>query len=228
MFRFLFKIDDTRPWWHSVLASLNYKNYDVALQDIREGIGSIHIWPMLGWMEIKQRYKRSVLGPFWITISTGCWIVGVGLIWGQLFNRDPATYVPYLGTSFILWQFMSSLINDACQAFIAAEGYIKQTALPLTIHVLRVMWRTLIVFGHNLLLIVLLMFVFPMTADWHLLLFPLGLLILLINGLWIGLILGLLCARFRDIPLLIASVVQLFFFITQIMWNADMLGNENQ
>ena len=228
MFRFLFKIDDTRPWWHSVLASLNLKNYDVALRDIRDGFFCLHIWPMLGWMEIKQRYKRSVLGPFWITISTGCWIVGVGLIWGKLFNSDTATYLPYLGTSFILWQFVSSLINDACEAFIAAEGYIKQTDLPLSIHVFRMIWRTLIMFAHNLVLIVALMFVFPMTIDWHLLLFPLGLLVLLINSLWIGLLFGLLCARFRDIPLLVASVVQLFFFITPIMWNVDMLGKENR
>jgi len=50
-----------------------------------------------------------------------------------------------------------------------------------------------------------------------------ALLVLLLNGFWIALMLGLLSARFRDIPLVVASVVQVLFFITPIIWKPDML-----
>jgi hypothetical protein len=38
-------------------------------RDLLSGICAWSFWTMLGWNDIRQRYRRSVLGPFWITIS---------------------------------------------------------------------------------------------------------------------------------------------------------------
>lgn len=201
------------------------RNLRLAVRDLIEGIGCVHIWPMLGWLEIKHRYRRSVLGPFWLTITTGVLVAGLGLLYGRLFNQDTADYLPYIAVSIILWQFLASSINDSCQTFIAAEGYIKQTKLPFSIHVMHVVWRNLIIFGHNLIVIFVVLLIFPLSIDWIQLLFPVGVLLITINSIWFGLLLGLLCARFRDIPLIVGSVVQLAFFLTPVMWKAEMLGS---
>lgn len=179
---------------------------------------------MLGWLEIKQRYRRSVLGPFWLTLSSGVMIACMGPLYGRLFNLDLANYLPYLAVSLILWTLISGLINESCQVFIMAEGFIKQIKLPHTVHVMRVIWRNGIIFVHNLIIVALVLVVFPPGWDWHLLLLPFAVLMLAVNAIWVGLLLGLLCARFRDIPLVINSLLQVAFFLTPVMWKPEMLG----
>ena len=196
----------------------------LALKDIREGLLSVHVWPMLGWQEIKQRYRRSVLGPFWLTISTGAMIGGMGPLYGRLLNQPISDYFAYLAVGFVVWNLISSLIIESCQVFINAEGFIKQIRLPFTIHIARLVWKNLIVFAHNLVIVALVLLFYQPNWTWHIVLAPVGVLIIAINGIWFGLLLGLLCARFRDIPQIIASLVQVAFFLTPVMWNSSMLG----
>jgi len=200
------------------------KNFSLAIQDLKEGISSIYIWSMLGWFEIKNRYRRSILGPFWLTISTGVLIAAMGPLYGRLLSQDISAYFPYLAVSFVVWIFIANLMTEACTTFISAEGFIKQTKLPLTIHVLRVVWRNVIIFGHNVLIIIAVLLFYRPSLGWPLVLVPFGVLVLAINGIWIGLLFGMLCARYRDVPLIIASLVQVAFFLTPVMWQAEMLG----
>lgn len=199
-------------------------NLSKAVQDIVQGVLSIHVWPMLAWQEIRQRYRRSVLGPFWLTISTGALIGGMGPLYGKLFGWNLADYVPYLAVSYVIWMLLSSLINESCLAFISAEGLIKQIRMPLSIHVLRVVWKNLLVFFHNALIIVLALVFYPPPLTWQMLLLPAAILLIALNGVWMGLTLGMLCARFRDIPQIVQSVVQVAFFLTPVLWRPESLG----
>jgi ABC-type polysaccharide/polyol phosphate export permease len=198
--------------------------FALAARDIWQGVGSLHVWAMLGWLEIRQRYRRSILGPFWLTMSTGVLVGAMGPLYGKLFNQDISGYLPFLAIGFVVWLFLSGLINDACTAFITAEGYIKQMKLPLTVHAMRMVWRNLIIFAHNAVIVALVLVVWPPALTAHLLLVPLAVLLIAANGLWIGISVGLVCARFRDIPQIIASLVQVAFFLTPIIWQAGMLG----
>jgi ABC-type polysaccharide/polyol phosphate export permease len=194
------------------------------LKDLKDGIGAIYVWPMLGWLEIKQRYRRSVLGPFWLTISTGIMLGGMGPLYSKLFGLPLSVYFSYLSVSLVVWIFISGMIIDACTTFIQAEGYIKQMKMPLTVHVMRTVWKHLLIFFHNLVIVLVVMVFNQPRLDWHLLLVPIAILLIAINGMWIGVLLGLICARFRDIPLVIASLVQVAFFLTPIFWMPGMLG----
>ncbi|MGE5522717.1 MAG: ABC transporter permease [Rhodospirillaceae bacterium] len=195
-----------------------------AIRDVRDGIASIYVWPMLGWLEIKQRYRRSTLGPFWLTLSTAVVILGMGPLYGRLFNQDLSAYFPFLAVSIVLWSLMSTLITDSCTAFISAEGYIKDLKLPYTVHVLRIVWRNLIMFAHNLIAVLVVLAIFRPHWGPSLVLVPVGVLLIAINGVWFGILLGLLCTRFRDIPQVVASLLQLAFFLTPILWRPTMLG----
>ncbi|MBI1175218.1 MAG: ABC transporter permease [Sideroxydans sp.] len=195
-----------------------------ALNDIASGFGGHKIWTMLGWQDIKQRYRRSALGPWWLTISTGVMVAGMGPLYGRLFGQPTAGYVAFVAASLIAWQLINAIINDSCQVFIAAEGHIKQTRLPLSIYVYRVIWRNMIIFIHNLAILLIVYILMPFEVSVSTLLAVAGLLLLLINSVWIGLMLGMLCARFRDIPQIIASLLQIAFFLTPIFWKPEMLG----
>lgn len=198
--------------------------FTLALGDIKDGILSYHVWSLLGWQEIKQRYRRSILGPFWLTISTGVMIASMGPLYGRLLGQDMSSYLAYLALGIIIWGLVAGLMNESCMAFIAAEGYIQQMKLPLTVHVVRVVYRNLIVFVHNAVIIAAVVLIYHPAVSWRVLLMPLGVLLIALNGVWMGLLLGVLCTRFRDIPPVVTSLVQVAFFLTPVIWKEEMLG----
>jgi lipopolysaccharide transport system permease protein len=119
---------------------------------------------------------------------------------------------------------IASLLNDGGQVFISADQYIKQIRMPFTIHVLRMVGRNAIIFAHNMVVVVIVLAVFLPGWTWTLLLAIPGLLFLFLNATWLGLLLGMLCARFRDIPPIVSSMTQVAFFLTPVMWKKEMLG----
>lgn len=195
-----------------------------AINDIWNGLRNYEIWTMLAWLEIKQRYRRSVIGPFWLTLSTAIMIFAMGPLYGSLFGQSLDKYFLYLATSIIVWQLISTSINDSCQAFIGSEGFIKQSSLPLSVYVLRIVWKNLIIFAHNIVVIVAVALFFPPELKISVLLVFPGLFLIALNALWVGIVVGLVCARFRDVTQIVSSIVGIAFFVTPIMWYSKMLG----
>jgi ABC-type polysaccharide/polyol phosphate export permease len=196
----------------------------LALSDMAAGARAYRIWFALAWQEIRQRYRRSSLGPLWLTISTGLTVTAMGPLYSRLFGQEISQYFPYLTTSFIVWLLLSSLINDACDVFIASENVIKQVKLPLTLHVLRSVAKNLVIFGHNLVIVAAVLVLFPPPMSWSVLLVFPGLVVIAVNGVFLGHLLGIASARYRDIPPIIGSIVQVAFFLTPVMWQKEMLG----
>ncbi len=148
----------------------------------------------------------------------GVMIAGMGFLYADLFHTDVHTYLPYLTVGMVVWGLIGPLVNENCNAFIEAEGIIKQVKLPLSVHVYRVIWRNLIIFAHNIIIFVLVAMIFKIWPSWYGLLAIPGLLMICINGVWIGLLWGVISARFRDVPQIVTSVMQIAFFMTPIMW----------
>jgi homopolymeric O-antigen transport system permease protein len=195
-----------------------------ALTDLAEGLSSWQLWASLGWDDIRQRYARSVLGPFWLTLSMAILVFSLGFMYGNLFGTPVPEYLPYIGTGFIIWGFISTCINEGCGTFYLAAPTIKQLPGPLSIYAFRVVWRILIVFMHNITIyLAILVYFWIWPGLGNLILAALGLIILCLNGVWVSLFLGILSARFRDIPPIVASLVQVAFFLTPILWRADQL-----
>jgi lipopolysaccharide transport system permease protein len=194
-----------------------------AFEDLWQGLVQWPLWFTIGWMDVRQRYRRSLIGPFWITLSLGVFVGGLGVVYGALFRVELSTYLPYLATGMIVWTMIATLIGEGCQTFIAAEGAIKQVPVPISTHVYRLVWRNLIIFAHNFVIYLLLVVVFGIDVGLVTLLAIPGLLFIAANGAAFGLILGVLSSRFRDIPLIITNLVQLVFFTTPILWRADTL-----
>jgi ABC-2 type transport system permease protein/lipopolysaccharide transport system permease protein len=195
-----------------------------AWDDLIEGLAQFRLWSSLALRDIKLRYKGSVLGPFWVTLSYAAMIAGIGFIYAELFRRDPATYLPYLMCGLVIWFFVAGMINDACQTFLGAKGIIDQIPMPLSVHAYRTVWRSLIILAHNLVIIPFGFMLYPPSLNWTVITIVPAIMLLAINGIWVCLLLGLLCARFRDIGPIVSNFVTVAFFVTPIMWHADSLS----
>lgn len=198
-----------------------------AWRDFIEGVQQVSIWGTLGWHDIRQRYRRSVIGPFWLSISAAVMVGALGFVYSGLFNQDMSKYLPFIAIGLIVWGFISSLINDASTVFVGSEGMLKQIRLPLTLHVCRMVWRNFIIFIHNAVIIVAVIIWAHTPVTWELILVPVALFIIAFNGLNVGLLLGIFCTRFRDIVQLVANLIQLLFFVTPIMWSPAILSSRD-
>src|SRR3981189_1905707 len=107
------------------------------MRDLGAGLANWQLWSVLGWNDIHQRYRRSALGPFWITISMAIFIVLLGFIYSKLFHQELAVFLPYLAMGLITWGFISGSTTEACSVFIENAGIIRQIRLPYTIYVMR-------------------------------------------------------------------------------------------
>jgi ABC-type polysaccharide/polyol phosphate export permease len=196
-----------------------------AANDITSGIRRFRLASLLGWQDVRQRYRRSALGPFWLTISMGVMIGTIGVVFGQIFKSPMHEFLPFVGVGIILWGFISSIVTEGCTGFISAEGIIKQLPIPLFVHILRMVWRNVIILGHNVVIIPLIFLAVSKGVGWEALLAVPGFLLAIMNITWVALILAVLCARYRDLPQIVASVLQVVFYLTPIMWMPSHLSN---
>jgi lipopolysaccharide transport system permease protein len=191
----------------------------LAWRDLREAIDLSWFWLALGWNDIMQRYRGSMLGPFWITLTTAVFIAGLGPLYAKLFNLDMATYLPFMALGVTTWQFITGTINDSCNAFVSSSHLMKQVRLPRLALIFRVVWRNIIAFLHNLPIYIVVFIAFGLPFNWHLLTIIPGFVLVCLNLTWMGLCVAILCARFRDIAPIVGSILQIGFFITPVMWD---------
>jgi ABC-2 type transport system permease protein/lipopolysaccharide transport system permease protein len=163
-----------------------------------------------------------------MTLSMLVLIVGLGIMYAGLFRTPTEEYVPYVAIGIVLWGFISTCINEGCTAFFSQAGTILQIPAPLSIYAYRVVWRTFINFLHNVVIYVGIALFFGIWAGVeNVLLATLGIAVLCLNGAWASIFFGLLSARFRDIPPIVASFVQVTFFLTPVFWRADQVSEKN-
>ena len=178
----------------------------------------------LSWLDIKLRYRGSLLGPFWLTLSTAIMVGAMGGIYSTLFHMDLHEYLPFLVLSIVLWNFLGALIGDACVGFTSSEGMIRSVSLPFSMYATRIVIRNVLVLGHN---VVVIAAVFALLRIWpgvRMLLAVPAFAVWLVDGVAAAALLGALCARFRDIPPIVASVIQMAFFVTPVIWKPDLIG----
>jgi len=199
-----------------------------AITDLVDGAGRWRIWLVLAMFDIRARYRRSRLGQFWITLSMAVTIAALALVYSVIFKIELAVYLPLVAISFIAWGLIASLLNDGATVFIESEGYLKSAPLPKSMFLYRMLARNTIIFAHNLILVPIVTLFFGIYPTWATLLFIPAFLLTMINGLWIGMVLGPLCTRFRDMPPIIASIVQIAFFASPVMWGRSQLGTGNE
>jgi ABC-2 type transport system permease protein/lipopolysaccharide transport system permease protein len=199
--------------------------FGMALEDFSNGLALWPLWGRLGWNDILQRYRRSMLGPFWLTASMAVMVITLGILYAELFNTPISSFLPYICVGLLVWNLLSSFLTEGGTLFTGAESYIKQIRLPYSLYVCRSGWSKLIIFAHNFIIYFALLLYFRLWPGAVALLAIPALLLVLLNGAAISLFIGMVSARFRDVPQLVNSVVQIVFFVTPIMWQPELLHN---
>ncbi|HEY1930700.1 MAG TPA: ABC transporter permease [Acetobacteraceae bacterium] len=196
----------------------------LAIQDVRDGARLWRLAWKLGWLDIRLRYRGSVLGPFWLTLSTGIMVAALGVLYSTLFKLNLHNYLPFLSLSLVLWGFLATVVSESCGTFTDTEPVIRAMRMPFFVFAIRTALRNLLVLVHNLVVIVVVYAVLLIWPGWHALIAIPGVALWTLDALALTLLLGAFCARFRDIQPIVNSVMQIGFFVTPVIWQPAQLG----
>jgi len=196
-----------------------------AVNDLLEGGRRYEMWWRFALHDIRQRFRRSLIGPFWLTLSMGIMVGAMGLVFSTIFQQEIAGILPYISVGLILWGFISSCVNEGAGVFITSADYVRNVPIPLSVHVYRMIARNVIILAFNMTIYLLVLVVFPHPLNANYLLAIPGFALLLVNVAWSSIALAVLSARYRDIPQVVASLLQVIFFVTPVFWSAQTLPN---
>lgn len=197
----------------------------LANQDLWLGLKKIRLWFFLAYQDIRLRYRRSVLGPFWLTLSMAITVYTMGFLYAHLFHVNMQVYYPHLVSGMLAWSFISSVIIDATDTYLLSEGMLRQIKLPYSLYIHRMVTRNLIIFFHNLIVMIPVLFLFHEKAKvniFSLLLIP-NIIFIYVCAFFTGNIIAMIGARYRDISQMIKSFIQVIFFLTPVMWMVEAL-----
>ncbi|SIR93622.1 lipopolysaccharide transport system permease protein [Aquipseudomonas alcaligenes] len=173
--------------------------------------------------DLRARYRRSVLGPFWLTLGTTIGALALSFVWSELMHRDAHEFMPTLTAGLILWQFISGVLSESPSLFIRQALLIRNLNLPLAIYPAQLLLRHLLNLLHYapVYLLVALCLALPVNAN-TLLVVP-GLVLVALNLLWLSLLIGLLGSRFRDLEYLINMAMPLLMLLSPVFYRPDFL-----
>jgi lipopolysaccharide transport system permease protein len=196
-----------------------------AVEDLSRALSSWRLWTSLGLMDVRQRNSRSKVGMLWIPILTSIYVACLSFIFSQLNQQSLAEFTIYLAAGYIMWQFMSEVVNDGTNVFSMSSRLMLNSLQPRCLFIFRSMTKNLIILGLNA---IVLLGVYLLTAtlpSWPILLTLVSVPVVILVTPGVMLLVGLLSLRFPDLKVLIAFAMRLLFFVTPIMWHPDRLGS---
>ncbi len=197
----------------------------MAYYDLRD---TLRLWPLvwtLSVLDIRLRYRGSILGPFWLTLSTAVMIGALGFLYSHLFHTDIHTYLPFLSLSLVCWNFIQTLTSEGCTCFTSSESMIRAMRMPLSLHAARVVVRNVLVLAHNVIVIVAVFLIMGTVPGLYSFTIIPAFALWIVDAVSISLLLGVLCSRFRDIPPIVGSIMQIAFFVSPIIWSPTILAH---
>ncbi len=192
--------------------------------DFVAGARAWRLWTKFGWHDMVARYRRSWIGPLWLVLSATIFIGALSFVYSTLFRMNLTTYVPFVAVGVVIWGFISAVVIESVNTFVEAETYIRQVRVNLFVYVLRVIWRNVLVFAHQFAVVLVVLVFFSKLELRMLPLAALGMLLLFLQAFWVTPLLGLLGTRFRDLQPIITNLLQVFFFVTPVIWFPSLLG----
>jgi ABC-type polysaccharide/polyol phosphate export permease len=192
-------------------------------RDLVASFRNPEFWALSSWLDIVVRYRQSRLGILWLIAPAIVYIWGMGSFFASMQHKQITLFVAYVAVGWMVFRVINSVIVESTSAFSAAASFILDGHVRLTDFVLRVIAKALFYFLVSLPVLAIALAVSP-DVQWSglalsLLSFP----FVIINTLWIGVLFGLIGARFPDLSQFISNIFMFAFLLTPIIWHADTM-----
>ena len=195
--------------------------------DLARGIRDWRVSHLMGLNEIRRRYARSKIGQFWVTISTGIMVAALGLVWSALWRTPIDELLPFISISLILWGLITGTLGEAATVFVQSGPMFLNQGMSFSTAIYALIYRNLLIFAHNLPVVVATMMIFAVPLRATAILALPGFVFLIVTLLWLGYLVAIACVRFRDLTQVVQSGLLIAFFVTPILWKPEQLLAQN-
>jgi ABC-type polysaccharide/polyol phosphate export permease len=196
--------------------------------DVAEGLRRWRSWTYLAVEQVKNQYRRTVIGPWWLTLQTAAYVLGLAILFGAIFHQPLDEFVPYVGAGFIGFSLLAGLTRQAADVFVTDASTLTSTRQPLSVLVFRAVTVEMLQFGHNLLIVVVFLATGLVPVSPALALVVPAIVVIVVNGVAAGLWLGPAAARYRDVGPFITSILQVMMFFTPVFWQVDEIHPDSR
>ncbi|MBB3286302.1 ABC transporter permease [Rhizobium sp. BK284] len=207
----------------SLTATNSKAHSNPAIPDIIDALSNFRLAALLGWQDVAQRYRRSRIGAFWLTINMGVLIGALGLVFGTIFNSPMREFLPFICIGLIFWGYYTQIVSEGCSGFITNGDIILQLNIPFFTYILRVWYRNTVILAHNLVIFPIVLLIFWKPIGFSAFIAVPGFIFVTLNMTWIALVLAILCTRYRDLIQIVQNIMQVMLYVTPIMWMPDHL-----
>ena len=197
-----------------------------AVWDVVEALHNFRLAALLGWQDVAQRYRRSRIGAFWLTINMGVLIGALGLVFGTIFNSPMHEFLPFICVGLIFWGYYSQIVSEGCSGFTSNSEVILQLDIPFFTYILRCWYRNSVILLHNLVIYPIILMIFWRPIGFSAAFVIPGFVLATLNMTWIAMTLAILCTRYRDLTQIVQNIMQVMMYVTPIMWMPDHLPSK--
>ena len=183
----------------------------------------IPLWTKLAWIEIVQSYRRTMLGPFWITLNLVIFVIAMTLVYGALFAVPTREYAAFLTCGMIGWIWVGALLTDVGNTFMTYSGFIKGTPINKSLFIWTTVSKLIIALSHHMIVWLGLVLLGIIQLSVYSLLIVPAVVILFIFSIPVTAVAAIVFTRYRDLQRLLSSMVIVLMMITPIFWQPGML-----
>lgn len=213
---------------HYSLITADHKLLDLKLREVWQ-------YRDLIWLFTKRSfaitYKQTVLGPAWIFLNPLISSVIYAFVFGGIagIGTDGVPQLLFYLAGNAIWTLFSSSITKNASTFTSNAAVFGKVYFPrLTMPISNVL-SSIIQFGVQLLLVLVLLAYYLIRGDVHpvwscWLLIPAVLIQLGLMGFGFGLIISSLTTKYRDLAILVTFGVQLWMYVTPVVYPISQLG----
>ena len=173
--------------------------------DLAQGIRDWRVSHLMGLNPIRRRYARSKIGQFWVTISTAIMVAALGLVWSALWRTPIDELLPFISISLILWGLITGTLGEAATVFVQSGPMYLNQGMSFSTAIYALIYRNLLIFAHNLPVVVATMIIFSVPLRATAILALPGFVFLVVTLLWLGYLVAIACVRFRDLTQVVQS-----------------------
>jgi lipopolysaccharide transport system permease protein len=180
---------------------------------------------MLVRRNVKLRYTQTALGSVWIVLQSLLLTGTLTLVLGMLLSMpsDGVPYVLFAFTGTVIWSAFSRVVNETSMSMVASGNLILKVYFPRVLVPISGAVTNIIDVVPAYVILILTVAAYGMLPGWPILLSPVFLLLLLVLAFAIGMWITMIDAVYRDIRIVIPSVLQLMFFMTPIMYSETVV-----
>ncbi len=177
------------------------------------------------WRDIKVRYKQTAIGASWAVIQPLATMLLFTLVFGKLAHipSDGLPYAVFYYAALLPWNYFATALQKTSLIVVSNQHILTKVYFPRLTLPLFSVFTGLVDFAISFAMFIVLLAWYHIAPTWHVVWFPVFLLMAILTALGVGLWLAALNALYRDVAQVLPFLMQFWMFGSPVVYSSSMV-----